>query len=131
MSTWTGADAAFFSYQEVSGPRGRKTRRNIVAGEGMLVAERDFIFEGERYTAGRTQVSPDHEVAQSRFARYLTPAYDKEAGLPVLRFLERQLRERSGERRASIFPTRRSGVSRHDYWSKGSSWRLGSPSWKR
>jgi hypothetical protein len=84
-------------YHEVSGPS-RCGRRRVLAGEGMLTPTRDFTWRGERFRARVTRVSPDHEVAKSRHAQLLTPAYAKESGHEVLRFLERICGERSGHR---------------------------------
>jgi hypothetical protein len=124
MNKWTSGQAAFHSYQEVHGPPGRRrSRRNIAEGEGMLVAERDFTFQGERYRAGVSRVAPDAAIAQSEYARWLVPAYSKEAGLPVLQWLERQLHQRTGGRRCRT-------TSGRDYWrlsdrpSSSQGWRL-------
>src|SRR5215207_5714255 len=113
------------SYDETAASRGRRTKR-ILAGEGMLTPSQTFVWRGDTYTAGQTRVAVDHEVTRSEFAHLLTPAYEKEAGLRIIEFLER-VRGRKGQRRGSILPQRDCLSS----WSKGSApWRLGPPSWK-
>jgi hypothetical protein len=99
---------SFTTYQEVT-IDGRAGRRRVVAGEGMLVVQKSFTWQGERYRAGITRVSPDHPVCQSEYADLLEPAYERESSPAVLRFLERRLAERSRPAR------RRPG---------GESWRL-------
>jgi hypothetical protein len=58
------------------------------------------VFKGEHYRAGITRVSADHEVCSSEFAPLLTPAYSKEASIPILEFLKR-VRGAPGRRRAA------------------------------
>jgi hypothetical protein len=121
MNTWNGEQAAFHAYEEVAGPRGRRNGvRNVAGGEGTLTPDRTFVWNGVTYTAGITRVAPDHPVTQSEYAVHLVPAYDREASWPIVQFLERQLRERSRERRGFVFPKR----------SRETSWRLGSPCWR-
>ena len=85
---------SFTTYQEVT-VDGRAGRRRVVAGEGMLVVQKSFTWQGERYRAGITRVSPDHPVCQSEHADLLKPAYERESSPAVLRFLERRLAQRS------------------------------------
>ena len=99
---------SFTTYQEVT-VDGRAGRRKVVAGEGMLVVQKSFTCQGERYRAGITRVSPDHPVCDSKHAALLKPAYERDSSPAVLRFLERRLAERSRPAR------RRPG---------GESWRL-------
>jgi hypothetical protein len=94
------------------GLKSRAARRKIIAGEGMLVANKSFTWEGERYRAGITRVSPDHPVCDSQYANLLKPAYDGESSLAVLRFLERRRAEQ---------PRPCPGSER---------WRLGAPYWR-
>jgi hypothetical protein len=105
---------SFTTYQEVP-VNGRDGRRKVIAGEGMLVAQKGFTWQGERYKAGVTRVSPDHAVCDSEHADLLKPAYERECSPVVLRFLERRLAERSR-------PARRRPGGEH--------WRLGSESWR-
>jgi hypothetical protein len=124
MSTWTPAQTAFVSYEEVAGPRGRsRSVRRIIEGQGKLTPERDFTWRGNVYRAGITRVAPDADVARSEFAHLLTPAFAKEDGPPVIDFLER-VRGRKEQCRPSILPQRNSAKSPHDYW------RLGPPRWR-
>jgi hypothetical protein len=118
------SNAAFLTFQEVSGPRERsRSVRRIIEGEGKLTPSTTFVWRGDTYEAGTCRVTPDHEVTRSEFAHLLVPAYAKESGHAVLDFLE-TTRGRRGQRRASIFPKRNSRQSPHDYW------RLGPPRWR-
>jgi hypothetical protein len=104
---------SFTSYQEVAADRAG--RRNVVAGEGMLVVRKSFTWQGERFKADVTRVSPHHPVCDSEHADLLEPAYERESSPAVLRFLERRLAERSrpaGRRRG------------------GEPWRLGGEYWR-
>jgi hypothetical protein len=85
---------SFTTCQEVT-VDGRAGRRRVVAGEGMLVVRKSFTWQGERYRAGITRVSPDHPVCDSEHADLLKPAYERESSPTVLRFLERRLAEQS------------------------------------
>jgi hypothetical protein len=96
---WTPASAAFHSFEEVDNGR-RRSPLSIANGENRLTPARSFVFKGEHYRAGVTRVSPDHEVCSSEFARLLTPAYSKEASIPILEFLKR-VRGGRGQRRAT------------------------------
>ena len=60
----------------------------------MLTPSRLFTWNGHRFEPDRTRVAPDHAVCYSEFAHLLRPAYDKEAGMPVRRFLERMVRDK-------------------------------------
>jgi hypothetical protein len=80
------------------GTMGRR-RRNVIAGEGMLTPERTFTWDGIVFKAKVTRIAPDHPVAESEFADWLRPAYDKDATVEVMRFLERRLAERTATRR--------------------------------
>jgi len=55
----------------------------------MLTPTRSFTWRGETFKAGTTRVAPDHPVAGSEHAHLLEPAYGKESGNEILRFLER------------------------------------------
>jgi hypothetical protein len=77
------------------GINGRR-RRNVIAGEGMLTPERTFTWDGIVFTAGTTRVSTDHAVTESEFVDLLRPAYDQDATLEMMRFLERRLAARTG-----------------------------------
>jgi hypothetical protein len=121
-TTWNGDQAAFHSYEEVAGPRGRRAPRDVAGGEGTLTPDRTFVWQGVTYTKNVTRVAPDHPVTRTEHAVHLVPTYAREASWPIIQFLERQLRERSGERRGRVFPKRSRSTS--------TSWRLGSPGWK-
>jgi hypothetical protein len=108
---------SFTPYQEITAD-GRAGRRNVVAGEGMLVVRKSFTWQGERYQAGVTRVSPDHPVCDSEHADLLKPAYERESSPTVLRFLERRLAERSR-------PARRRPGGESWRLSPRQSWRLG------
>ena len=101
----------------------RAGRRKVVTGEGMLVATQTFTWQGARYKAGITRVSPDHPVCASRHAALLKPAYERESSPLILRFLERQraqASQASGECRGS--ERRRLGTP---YWRLPTrAWRL-------
>ena len=107
---------SFTTYQEVT-VDGRAGRRKVVAGEGMLVVQKSFTWQGERYRAGITRVSPDHPVCDSEYAELLKPAYERESSPVVLRFLERQLAQRSR-------PAHRRPSGELLWRLRGESWRL-------
>jgi hypothetical protein len=100
-------------------------RRRVTSGEGMLTPRTSFTWGGDLYEAGRTRVAPDHPVTASNFAGLFKPAYAKESGREILRFLERRRVERIDTRHP-----RRAG---HDYLGR-SNWRLepipGRESWR-
>jgi hypothetical protein len=108
---------SFTTYQEVTA-EGRAGRRNVVAGEGTLVVQKNFTWQGERYRAGITRVSPDHPVCDSEYAALLKPAYERESSPAVLRFLERRLADPSR-------PARRRPGGESWRLSPRQSWRLG------
>jgi hypothetical protein len=110
-----------YAQTEKAASRGRRSKRRVAEGQGMLTPERTFTWRGDVYGAGITRVAPDADVARSEYAHLLTPAFAKEDGLPIIEFLER-VRGRKEQRRASIVPNR--NKSPHDYW------RLGPPSWR-
>jgi hypothetical protein len=64
-------------------------------------------------------VAPDHDVTRSEHAHLLVPAYEKEAGLPILEFLER-VRGRGRRRAARVASAWRLGSGDRD----DSAWRL-------
>jgi hypothetical protein len=112
---------SFANCQEIAA-ESRAGRRKVVAGEGMLVVRKSFTWQGERYKAGVTRVSPQHAVCDSEYADLLKPAYERESSPAVLRFLERLLVERSRlarrRRGRGAQPDRQSGRP----WSVGERW---------
>ncbi len=98
MSSWNSKHAAFNTYLEAG-----RGRRRVLSGEGMLTPSRPFTWNGQHFEPDRARVVPDHPVAFSEYAHLLRPAYDKEAGMPVRRFLERVIRDKraSGTRHAT------------------------------
>src|SRR4051794_782062 len=81
-----GPGMSFTTHEEIAAD-GRAGRRNVVAGEGMLVVRKSFTWRGERYKASVTRVSPHHAVCDSEYADLLKPAYERESSPAVLRFL--------------------------------------------
>jgi hypothetical protein len=75
----------------------------------MLAVRESFVWRGERYQAGVTRVAPEHPVTSSQHASKLGPAYERERGFDVLRFLER---------------TRGKGRKRHSGGKGREPWRL-------
>ena len=76
------------------GPPSRQ--RDVLNGEGMLRPTRRICWRGEVFDPAGTRVAPDHPVA-SRFPDHFEPAYAKESGVEVLRFMEaRAARRRRG-----------------------------------
>ena len=59
----------------------------------MLTPSRPFTWHGQRLEPDRDRFAPDHEISFSSCANLLRPAYEKEAGNGVKRFLERMIRE--------------------------------------
>jgi hypothetical protein len=112
----------FTTYQEVP-IHGRAGRRKVIAGECMLVAQKSFTWQGEHYKAFVTRVSPDHPVCESEHAALLKPAYERESSPVVLRFLERQLAQRSR-------PACRRPTGELPWRLGGESWRLARQSWR-
>jgi transcriptional regulator with XRE-family HTH domain len=106
---------SFTTHHEISGP-GRFARRRTLAGEGMLTPNRDFVWRGELFRAGVTRVAPDHEVAKSEHAPLLIPAYQRESGHEILRFLQRTRGQQARPR------TRRQASDQR--------WRVGGESWR-
>lgn len=81
------------------GPPSR--RRDVLNGEGMLRPTRRISWRGEVFDPARTRVAPDHPVA-SQFPDHFEPAYAKESGVEVLRFMEARAARR--RRSAPIWP---------------------------
>jgi hypothetical protein len=106
--------------------RGRRTKRRVAEGQGMLTPSRTFTWRGETYKAGVSRVAPDAGVASSEFAHLLTPAYEKEDGHAILEWLERNRGRKQGQRRA----TTGRGHSPHDFWRLDSKDADSDPSWR-
>jgi hypothetical protein len=86
------AKAAFRAHAEVG-----RGRRNVAGGEGMLTPSRPFTWQGQRLEPDRDRFDPRHEICHSEFAHWLRPAYEKEAGVRVQRFLERVIRDHQAD----------------------------------
>ncbi len=89
----------------------------MLTGEGMLLVDKSFTWRGDVYKAGSTRVSPDHPVTESEFADCLKPAYDQDATVGVMRWLERRLAAQT-----TAYEPRQRGVARSKY--------IGAPYWR-